>query len=64
MGDVLTQMNSLVEFSLEEVSGRTRVTLSESGFAAFGDTAEECFSGNNGGWDYMLDRLQKHMSPA
>lgn len=59
-GDVLTQSNTLVEFHIEETSDGTKVTLKESGFASLSyPNAEERLSDNNGGWDYMMERLGK-----
>ena len=57
-GDVLSIPNTLVEFSIEEVAGGTRVTLRESGFSSLPQSeAESSFKDNNGGWDYMFERL-------
>lgn len=58
IGDVLTQQNTLVEFTLEAIDGGTKVTLKESGFASLpADVRDQKFSENTGGWDYMLGRL-------
>jgi len=41
------------------------VTLTESGFAALTyPNAEERLADNNGGWDYMIDRLEKLFAQA
>jgi len=57
-GDVLSIPNTLVEFSIEEVVGGTKVTLKESGFSSLPRSeAEASFKDNNGGWDYMVERL-------
>ena len=58
--DVLGIPNTLVEFSIEEVEGGTKVTVKESGFASLPiEEAESSFKDNSGGWEYMLDRLEK-----
>jgi uncharacterized protein YndB with AHSA1/START domain len=60
--DVTCVANTLVEFFLEPTGDETKVTLKESGFSALpAEVAEEKFSMNNGGWDYMLDRFEKVM---
>ncbi|MEI9907007.1 MAG: SRPBCC domain-containing protein [Actinomycetota bacterium] len=60
LGDVLTVTNTLVEFHIEELVDGTKVTLKESGFASFApEVAEERFKDNSGGWEYMMDRLEK-----
>lgn len=62
-GDVLSIPNTLVEFSIEEVAGGTKVTLKESGFSSLPmGEAESSFKDNNGGWDYMVERLSTLLS--
>jgi len=56
--DVLSIPNTLVEFSIEEAAGATKVTLKESGFSSLPQSeAESSFKDNNGDWDYMVERL-------
>lgn len=58
--DVTCVPNTLVEFMIEEMGEETKVTLKESGFAALpADDAEEKLKMNVGGWEYMMDRLEK-----
>jgi uncharacterized protein YndB with AHSA1/START domain len=60
LGDVLTKPNTLVEFRLEEINNMTKIILTESGFASLPpEVAEQCLKDNTGGWDYMIERLQK-----
>ncbi len=62
-GDVLQNPNTLVEFMLAEVSDGTSVTLKESGFTSLpADQQEQAHKDNTGGWDYMMDRLEKLMN--
>lgn len=64
-GDVLTQPNTLVEFRLTDVADGTLVKLTESGFASLPtEFYEGALKDNNGGWDFMLDRLGKYASEA
>jgi len=63
IGNVLDETNTLVEFVLEAVENGTKVTLKESGFATLpADVREQKFADNNGGWDYMLGRLNTLMA--
>jgi uncharacterized protein YndB with AHSA1/START domain len=63
LGDVLTQANTLVEFRIKESDGVSTLTLTETGFATMpAKIAEERFNQNSGGWDYMLDRLEKQLA--
>jgi uncharacterized protein YndB with AHSA1/START domain len=64
IGDVLSMPNTLVEFRIVELSdGGCEVTLTESGFAKLPtEVAEESFKQNSGGWEYMLDRLEKYFA--
>ena len=63
IGDVLAVSNTLVEFLIEELEGGTKVTVKESGFASLpAEVAEECFNQNSGGWEYMMDRLEKALN--
>ena len=57
-GDVLAEPNTLVEFTLEEVEGGTKVHVKESGIASLpAEVIEQTLKGNNDGWDFMLERL-------
>ena len=61
--DVLSIPNTLVEFSIEETDGGTKITVKESGFASLPiEEAESSFNDNSGGWPYMLERLEKLLS--
>jgi uncharacterized protein YndB with AHSA1/START domain len=63
IGDVKAFANTLVEFKLTEDSKGTTVSLKESGFASLPPTvAAKQLEQNSGGWDYMLDRLEKLFS--
>ena len=66
MGDVLGEQNTLVEFRIQEAEDQTcTVTLTEAGFADLPDEiAEDAREQNAGGWEYMLDRLEKHFATA
>lgn len=58
--DVRTKANTLVEFMIEDLGEKTKVTVKESGFASLpAEVAEQSFKDNSGGWGYMMDRLQK-----
>lgn len=57
-GDVLAEPNTLVEFTLTEVEGGTKVHLRESGIASLpAEVIEKTLEGNSAGWDFMLGRL-------
>ena len=59
-GDVLAVPNTLVEFRLADAPNGTALTLTESGFSTLpGAVAEKQLEQNSGGWDHMLDRLEK-----
>jgi uncharacterized protein YndB with AHSA1/START domain len=59
-GDVLEFPNTLVEFRLADDPKGTALTLTESGFSTLPkEVAENQLKENSGGWDYMLDRLEK-----
>lgn len=65
IGDVLAVPNTLVEFHIVESEGRTKVTLKESGFASLpAHVAEESLNQNSGGWEYMMNRLEKVLNQA
>ena len=57
-GDVLAEPNTLVEFTLTEVDGGTKLHLKESGIASLpAEVIVETLKGNSAGWDFMLGRL-------
>ncbi len=63
IGDVLAVPNTLVEFYLEEAGEGTKIKLKESGFASLPpEVAEKSFGENSGGWEFMLNRLEKVMN--
>ncbi len=63
VGDVLKVPNTLVEFYIEESGAGTKVTMKESGFSSLpAQVAEESFNQNSGGWEYMMNRLEKVMN--
>lgn len=65
VGDVLTRPNTLVEFHIEDTDGNgmSKLTMTETGFAKLPvEVAEESFKQNSGGWEFMLDRLEKHFN--
>jgi len=59
-GDVLAVPHTFVEFRLSDHPSGTAVTLTESGFSNLPEAvAKKKFEENSGGWEYMLDRLEK-----
>ena len=65
VGDVLTVPSTLVEFILEDTEAGTKVTVKESGFASLPEAvANESFNQNSGGWEYMINRLEKLMNES
>lgn len=62
LGDVLGVPNTLVEFRIATLKdGICKVTLTESGFDDLPtEMMEAAFKQNSGGWDFMLERLQKY----
>jgi len=57
-GDVLAEPNTLVEFTLVEVEGGTKLHLKESGIASLpSEVIEHTLAGQSEGWDFMLGRL-------
>lgn len=61
--DYSTEPTTLVEFSLEEVAGGTRLTVAESGFDRIppGRRAE-AFRMNSEGWDIQVQNIQRHVA--
>lgn len=65
LDDVLSVANTLVEFHIEELESGTKVTVKESGFASLPtEVAEQCLKENSGGWEYMMDRLEKVLNQS
>ena len=63
VGDVLALPNTLVEFYIEELVQGTKVTVKESGFSSLPpEVAAKSFTENSGGWEYMINRLEKVLS--
>jgi uncharacterized protein YndB with AHSA1/START domain len=61
LGDVRTVPNTLVEFHIEDLGDTCKVKMTESGFASLPpEMAEASFKQNDGGWTFMLDRLDTH----
>ena len=62
-GDALAEPNTLVEFTLTEFEGGTKVHLKESGIASLpAEVIEETLNGNSAGWDFMLGRLLGYLN--
>ena len=60
IGDVLSEANTLVEFLIEPSENGSKVTLRETGFELLPSSVrEQKLADNNGGWDYMLNRLKE-----
>ena len=63
IGDVLAVPNTLVEFYIEEMTSGTKVTVKESGFASLpAEVAQQSLNENSGGWEHMMNRLEKVMN--
>jgi uncharacterized protein YndB with AHSA1/START domain len=63
IGDVLEVPNTLVEFIIEELETGTRVTVKESGFASLpAEVAENSLKENTGGWEIMMNLLEKKLN--
>lgn len=53
---------TLVTFELEEVSGGTRLTITESGFDALPlEVRAKAFADNEGGWEAQLSLITKYL---
>ncbi|MDB5176226.1 MAG: Aha1 domain superfamily [Candidatus Saccharibacteria bacterium] len=64
-GDIASVPTTLVEFRITETDGGSVVTLTESGFASLpADIIEASFKQNSGGWDFMMERLEKKFAEA
>lgn len=54
---------TLVTFELEEVSGGTRLTITESGFEALPpERRAKAFADNEGGWEAQLGLVAKYLA--
>ena len=63
--DLSHESETLVTFSLEEVEGGTRVTLTETGFdQLFASRRKRAFEDNNEGWRIQLEALDRYASDA
>jgi uncharacterized protein YndB with AHSA1/START domain len=61
--DVLAVQTTLIEFRIEETGDGTKITVKESGFAAFpADFAVRAIKEDSDGWEYMMGRLEKAMN--
>jgi uncharacterized protein YndB with AHSA1/START domain len=64
-GDYRAEPMTLVEFTLEDVPGGTRLTLVESGFDKIPlSRRAEAFRMNEGGWTEQLDNIQRHAAQS
>jgi uncharacterized protein YndB with AHSA1/START domain len=61
--DYSHEPTTLVEFVLEDVAGGTRLTVTESGFAALPPARrDEAFRSNEGGWAEQLENIERHVA--
>jgi uncharacterized protein YndB with AHSA1/START domain len=57
--------STLVEFTLEEAEGGTRVTVVESGFSQLPDPhRKSAFESHEGGWSVQVQRVRVHIEQA
>ena len=64
-GRFLREPTTLVEFSLEETSAGTLLTIVESGFDRIpSDRRAEAWRMNDGGWSEQIKNIERHVSPA
>jgi len=62
VSDYANEPTTLVEFTLEEVAGGTRLTTVESGFDALPDARRTlCLRLNTEGWDEQIANIQRHV---
>jgi hypothetical protein len=53
-----------VTFELEEVTGGTRLTITESGFEGLPlERRAKAFAENQGGWEAQLGLIAKYLAP-
>lgn len=63
--DYSAEPTTLVEFTLEEVDGGTRLTVVESGFSAIPlARREEAYRGNAEGWAAQLENIARYVAAA
>lgn len=63
--DYSNEPTTLVEFSLEEVAGGTRLTIVESGFDRIPTARrDEAFRMNEGGWTEQIGNIERHVAAA
>ncbi|MCC6791414.1 MAG: SRPBCC family protein [Thermomicrobiales bacterium] len=56
---------TLVEFTLDEIAGGTRLTVVETGFASLpAEMYERAFRENSGGWPEVLGNLTAYLASA
>jgi uncharacterized protein YndB with AHSA1/START domain len=61
--DYSSEPTTLVEFTLDEAPGGTRLTIVESGFDALPEARRaEAFRSNEGGWSKQLKNIERHVS--
>jgi uncharacterized protein YndB with AHSA1/START domain len=61
-GDYSHEPTTLVEFKLEEASGGTKLTLSESGFDEIpAERRDEAFRMNSDGWAEQTQNIARHV---
>src|SRR5262245_23904736 len=63
--DYSKEPTTLVTFELEEVSGGTQLTITESGFDKIPlERRAKAFEANEGGWTHQIDLLTKYLAGA
>jgi uncharacterized protein YndB with AHSA1/START domain len=63
--DYSAEPMTLVTFTLEEVEGGTRLTITETGFDALPpDRREQAFKANDGGWGHQSRLIAKYLDRA
>ena len=61
--DYTKEPTTLVEFSLDDAEGGTRLTVVESGFDAIpAGRRAEAFRMNDGGWTEQVRRIERHVA--
>ena len=61
--DRSTEPTTLVEFRLEPTAGGTRLTITESGFAALPDgRGREAFQRNGEGWTIQAENIRRYVA--
>jgi uncharacterized protein YndB with AHSA1/START domain len=63
--DYSAEPTTLVEFTLEDVAGGTRLTVVESGFDQIPlFRRAEAFRMNTGGWEAQMENIERHVRAA